>query len=504
MLWARAHDCGRSARLRSAARRHQLRVLAARIWRQRIRARAPDHTRRPPFEIVGVTAPGFFGVEVGRHFDVAVPLCAEPLSHGLRSDLDRNDSWFLAAIGRLKPGWTVEKATAHLRAISPPIFRRLWPTTGRMRKKPIWTSGLAPCRREAVCPTSGEYERPLWLLLATTAMVLLIACANLANLMLARATAREREIAVRLALGASRVRIARTAARRKRADRRGRRRRGRRAGPVAVAAAGRVARDAERPRLPRRRRRLARVFVHRGLLAAATCLLFGLLPAIRATATAPADAMKAGSRGTTDTRERFGLRRVLVVAQVALSLVLVVGALLFVRTLRNLVTLDAGFAQSDLLIAVLNFKRAGIPDDRMPAAHADPLDRLRHQPGMEDAAKVRNVPVGSSFSNRDLIVGGVARFGERELQLDQRPLFPDDERAASWGTRRRRPGHRHLATRGDRHRIVRARVLRRTEPAGQDVSDQRAAWHAAARLRDSRLRERLEATATCAIRSSRS
>src|SRR5262249_28444844 len=145
------------------------------------------------------------------------------------------------------------------------------------------------------------------------------------------------------------------------------------------------------------------------MLAAATCLLFGLLPAIRATATAPGDAMKAGSRGTTDTRERFGLRRVLVVAQVALSLVLVVGALLFVRTLRNLVTLDAGFEQSNLLIAVLNFQRAGIPDVRMPAAHTDLLDRLRHQPGMEDAAKVRNVPVGGSFSNRNLIVGGVAR-----------------------------------------------------------------------------------------------
>ena len=361
-----------------------------------------------PFEIVGITAPGFFGVEIGRHFDVAVPLCAEPLSRGPRSYLDRNDGWFLAAIGRLKPGWTVEKAAAHLRAISPPMFKE---TLAKYR--PEDEKAYLDFRLGAIPAGTGvsnlrEYERPLWLLLATTVMVLLIACANLANLMLARATAREREIAVRLALGASRVRIVRQLL----------------AESVLIAVAGAGAGAVLAQWLSRvlvaslatQNDRVFlevagdwRVFSFIAMLAAATCLLFGLLPAIRATATAPGDAMKAGSRGTTDTRERFGLRRVLVVAQVALSLVLVVGALLFVRTLRNLVTLDAGFAQSDLLIAVLNFQRAGIPDVRMPAAHADLLDRLRHQPGMEDAAKVRNVPVGGSFSNRDLIVGGVAR-----------------------------------------------------------------------------------------------
>ena len=276
-------------------------------------------------------------------------------------------------------------------------------------------------------------------------MVLLIACANLANLMLARATAREREIAVRLALGASRVRIVRQLL----------------AESVLIAVAGAGAGAVLAQWLSRvlvaslatQNDRVFlevagdwRVFSFIALLAGATCLLFGLLPAIRATATAPGDAMKAGSRGMTDTRERFGLRRVLVVAQVALSLVLVVGALLFVRTLRNLVTLDAGFAQSDLLIAVLNFQRAGIPDVRMPVAHADLLDRLRHQPGMEDAAKVRNVPVGGSFFEPQSDRRRCRAPGQRELQLDQRPLFPDDERAAARGPRLRRPGHRHLAT----------------------------------------------------------
>jgi predicted permease len=361
-----------------------------------------------PFEIVGITPPGFFGVEIGRHFDVAVPLCAEPLSRGLRSYLDKNDGWFLAAIGRLKPGWTVEKAAAHLRAISPPMFKETLAKYRPEEEKAYLDFRLGAIPSRTGVSSLREYEQPLWLLLATTAMVLLIACANLANLMLARATAREREIAVRLALGASRVRIVRQLL----------------AESVLIAVAGAGAGAVLAQWLSRvlvaslatQNDRVFlevagdwRVFSLIAVLAAATCLLFGLLPAIRATATAPGDAMKAGSRGTTDTRERFGLRRVLVVAQVALSLVLVVGALLFVRTLRNLVTLDAGFAQNNLLIAVLSFQRAGIPDVRMQAAHADLLDRLRHQPGMEDAAKVRNVPVGGSFSNRNLIVGGVAR-----------------------------------------------------------------------------------------------
>src|SRR5262249_54563897 len=99
-----------------------------------------------------------------------------------------------------------------------------------------------------------------------------------------------------------------------------------------------------------------RVLGFTAALAVATCLVFGLAPAMRATAAEPGIAMKAGSRGTTDSRERFGLRRGLVVMQVALSLVLVVGALLFVRSLRNLVTLDAGFRQDGVLVASIDLR----------------------------------------------------------------------------------------------------------------------------------------------------
>src|SRR5258708_28606954 len=100
---------------------------------------------------------------------------------------------------------------------------------------------------------------------------------------------------------------------------------------------------------------------------------------------APGAAMKARSRGSTDTRERFGLRRALVVLQVAVSLVLVVGALLFVRSLRNLMTLDAGFSQDGILVANLDIRRTGIPSEQWSALFEDITNRLAALPGVQSA-----------------------------------------------------------------------------------------------------------------------
>jgi putative ABC transport system permease protein len=359
------------------------------------------------YDIVGVTPRSFFGVEVGRAYDVAVPLCAEPLSRGERSGMDKSDVWFLAAFGRLKPGWTPERASAQLAAISGPIFQETLPARYRAEDAKTYvnfrfgafdaSTGVSTLRR--------NYESPLWLLLATTGLVLLIACANLANLMLARATAREREVAVRLAIGASRGRVVRQML----------------AESLLIAAVGAAAgailaqwlsrflvsflTSANSPIFVE----LAldwRIFAFTSVLAVGTCLVFGLMPAIRVTGTAPGVAMKAGSRGSSDTRERFGLRRALVVVQVALSLVLVVGALLFVRSLRNLMTVDAGFQQDGLLVVNFDVRKAGFPVERRQAIYDEITSRLGGLPGVMAAAQAFIVPVSGSGWNEKVVING--------------------------------------------------------------------------------------------------
>jgi putative ABC transport system permease protein len=358
------------------------------------------------YDIVGVTPASFFGVEVGRAFDVAVPLCAEPLTRGPRTVLDRKDAWFLAAMGRLKPGVSAGQAQAQLEAISPAIMKETLPEyrvqdADRYLQFKFGTfpggTGTSSLRR--------AYESPLWLLLATTGLVLLIACANLANLMLARATVREREIAVRLAIGASRARVMRQLL----------------AESLLIAAIGAAGGallaqwlsrflvgflNTESSRIFVALSLDWRIFAFAAALAALTCLVFGLVPAIRATGTSPGVAMKAGSRGSTDTRERFGVRRVLVVAQVALSLVLVVGALLFVRSLRNLMTLDAGFTQDNILIVNLDARRSGIAELGRRDFYADLIGRVAALPGVASAAQVDVVPVSGSGWNNNITIGG--------------------------------------------------------------------------------------------------
>ena len=181
------------------------RLISYALWQSHFGGRADIVGQLVPgpgagVPIIGVTAPEFFGVEVGRSFGVAMPKCA--------SGNTRRDHWWLAAIGRLKPGWTAAQAQAQVQGILPevqqealPDYRSDWQAQYLKMAVNIVdaSAGVSPLRR--------SYQRPLWILMAVAGLVLLLAAVNLANLLLARATARRQEFAVRLAIGGTRGRV---------------------------------------------------------------------------------------------------------------------------------------------------------------------------------------------------------------------------------------------------------------------------------------------------------
>ena len=356
-----------------------------------------------PFPIVGVTPPSFFGVSVGDRFDLAVPLCAEPLVNAQYSFITgprARETWWLALLGRLKPGWTLARAGAQLESTAPAALRETVPpqydaegvkhyVEYKLEARPA-ANGFSNMRQDA--------SDPLYLLLGLSGLVLLIACANLANLLLARASAREREVAVRLALGASRARLIRQLL----------------SESALLAVAGAVAGGFLAAALSRTLIACVstpdnpvfldmptdwRVLGFAAVLAILTTLLFGLAPALRAGNVEPGSALKAGGRGMTAGREHFRLQRILVAAQVALSVVLLAGALLFARSLQNLMTRNTGFQQSGVLIANLDTSPLNLSLQQGPSLEQDLLEHIRALPGVAAAAISERSPVSGSSSN---------------------------------------------------------------------------------------------------------
>ena len=376
------------------------------------------------FEVIGITPPNFFGLEVGKSFDVALPICADAIISGKNNRLDSGTNWWLMVTGRLKPGWTIEQATAQLQSISPSLFQQTLPANYPAAS----VNNYLGSKLEAVGGGAGystlreNYERPLWLLLAIAGLVLLIACANLANLLLARASTREREIAVRQAVGASRMRIIRQLL----------------VETMLLAVVGTglgalLAQVVSRFLVSSLSTDRDAVFLDlspdwRVLgfatgVAALTCLLFGLTPAMRATRIAPGAVMKSSGRGLTAGRERFSLRRALVVVQVALSLVLVAGALLFSRSLKKLITVDTGFRQEELLIARVGFGRLNVAPDRRLSYRSELLERIKAVPGVEAATDMDTVPLtGGGRGNNVWLAGGNA---EQKINASFNRVGPD-------------------------------------------------------------------------------
>jgi predicted permease len=352
---------------------------------------------RKPTRVLGVTPAAFLGLEIGRTFDFALPICSTPTYHDDLPFFTRPDYFFLNVIGRLKFGWTFARASAQLESVSPGIIAATLPTgysnafldTYKRYQLNAYPAGHG-------VSSLDTYDSSLWLLLGITTLVLLIACANLANLMLVRGNSRQREVAVRLALGASRWRLIRQSL----------------AEGLILAVSGAllgtllatgfsrvivwfISSDQESVKID-----LSldwRVFVFTTFLALFTCAIFDLWPAIRSSQTNPGIALKSGNRWTTQGRERFSFQQTLVVAQIAVSMVLLVGALLFVRSFRNLITYNPGFRENGIILAHVNLSHRKLSDlDAYDGAMRELLGQIRANPGVDSAATTTHIPLNGS------------------------------------------------------------------------------------------------------------
>jgi putative ABC transport system permease protein len=409
-------------------------VLSYPFWVTRYNA-SPDVLGRAitlngvPFTIVGVTPPGFFGIEVGGSFNVAVPFGTEPLVRGKDTQLNRPNASWLRLIGRLKPGQTPQQAQTQLQALLPGIREATMPNAYRT---PADRAGYLKYPMTVVSATTGtsalrrQYRTALFTITAVVGLVLLIACANLANLLLARATARRKEFAVRLALGASRPRLVRQLL----------------IESLLIAAGGAgfgllLARWSSqllvRQLTPATRVTFPvvldltldwRVLVFTIAAAVITALLFGLAPAFRSTDLSAGALMKSTTRSIASGWTRFNLEKGLIAAQIALSLVLVFGAALFVRSFTSLATLDPGFSRTRVLLVDINLRRANVPQEQRLTVYDRLLEAQRATPGVLSIAGAWLTPISGAVADDAIEVAGFEGASEQERAVHMNVVTP--------------------------------------------------------------------------------
>jgi macrolide transport system ATP-binding/permease protein len=368
-----------------------------------------------PCTIIGVSASEFFGVNPGAQPEVYLPLHAAPTLSTFRDETERRDFfdgnfYWVEMMGRLGPGISREQAQTVLAG----RFRQYATSTASTAKEreefpALWledgAGGLDSLRR--------EYSKPLFVLMAMVGLILTIACANIASLLLARTAARRREIAVRLSIGAGRMRVIRQLL----------------TESLLLSLAGGVAgllvavwgirsltwllaNGQERFTLHATLNWQVMLFTLG--LAVITGTLFGLAPALQSTRVDLTSALKQVRANEAGGRSRgFGLGHVLVTAQIGLSLLLVVGAGLFVRTLTNLHSVNLGFNQENLLLFSVDAKQAGYKDAALGQFYGDLLDKFRRVPGVTSVG-LSQFPLVAFYwdSSKILVPGAPAADGK--------------------------------------------------------------------------------------------
>ena len=353
---------------------------------------------RTPFTIIGVAPKGFTGTLLGGGPSVWVPDAMHAVVQPNFDWYEQRRGLFLFAFGRLKDGVSVEQANANMRAVFAQL-EQAYPNDNKGR-----SAGSVPLLDARLNP-GGQAGAPVvqlsMILMVVVGIVLLIACANIANLLLARATKRRREIAIRLALGAKRVRLVRQLL----------------TESLMLSLVGSAlgillaywtlgaivsADDLQLP-LPVDDTLTidGRVLAFTAVLALVTGVLFGLAPALQASKADVVPVLKnelvpsgAGRRGF---RGMLSLRQALVVVQVALSVISLVAAGLFLRSLRESQRIDTGFETEGVLVMTVNLGREGYTPERGQVFYEQAADRVSQLPGVRSAAVAQNAPLAGGF-----------------------------------------------------------------------------------------------------------
>ncbi len=340
--------------------------------------------KRHSITVVGVAPPRFSGESVGRAPDLWVPLTLQPKLDPPML-LDQANVGWLRAMARLRPGVSVAQAQDVLDRRLQALQQDSGDSTNFGRRLRDMRTIAVSSGSQGLADTQKRFSTQLWMLMAVVGVVLLIACTNVANLLLVRAEVRARETAIRLAIGAGRGRIVRrfltesvllmciggTA--------------GLFLGwwgsRVLVVLASRGATPLTIDVTPD-----ARILGFTAAVSAPTVLLFGLAPADLATRQDVSASFNAGGVG----RGRLLLPRLLVIAQVGLSLLLLTGAGLFLQTLRNLRAVDLGFETGEIVQAAINPQRAGYTRNQLPDLYRRLLERLGSAPGIRSVSLATN------------------------------------------------------------------------------------------------------------------
>ena len=386
----------------------QVAIIGYEFWQRRFGGAldvvgTPIRVEGHPFTIVGVTRQWFTGLSAGEPPEVTLPVTAQPLISNI-SDLDARSILWLAVFGRLKDGVTIEQARAQLESFWPDVLLATVSTqSAGLRRQTFLSMGLevAPAARGRRSELRDQFARPLYVLAGIVGLILLVACVNLANLMLARAAARSHEMSVRVAIGASRSSLIRQVL----------------TESIMLSLIGALL-------------GLAFAFWGSHLLlllmtegnpllvslnlmpdlrvlgltiavAALTGLLFGLAPAWRSSHQDPALVLQ--QRARSSSRGAGALGKTLIIAQVALSLVLLLGAGLFVRSFQRLRSIDTGFRKQNVLEIGLNPVPRGYEKLDLYSYHQQLIHRISSLPGVLSAAFSESSIPGNQFWNRDSI-----------------------------------------------------------------------------------------------------